>query len=138
MMRVALCSLAAFALTGSALAAPAGTAKPTPAGTLKAEIAAFNAKDYAAAYAGYSAKYKQACPYAKFKAGQMRQQAQIPAGLTLSVRITGVRTTGSTATLSYQVLLAGQVVATIKAPRADKFVKVGGLWYDEVDTRTTC
>lgn len=137
-MRVALCSLVALAFAGSALAASAGTAKPTPDGTLKAEIAAFNAKNWPAAYAGYSAGYKKACPFAKFKAGQIKQRAQIPAGLTLGVKITGVKTQGSTAYLSYQVLLAGQAVATIKAPHADKFVKVGGLWYDEVDSQTTC
>ena len=137
-MRVVLSAVAALVLAGSALAASAGTAKPTPDGTLKAEIAAFNAKNYAAAYAGYSRKYKAACPYAKFVAGQKKQRAQIPAGLMLGIKITGVKTAGSTAFLSYKVLLAGQAVATIKAPRADKFVKVGSLWFDDVDSQTTC
>src|SRR4051812_1993095 len=121
-MRIALCTLAALVLAGSALAASAGTAKPTPDGTLKAEIAAFNAKNYAAAYAGYSRAFKKACPYAKFTAFQKKQRAQIPAGLMLGVKITGVKTAGSTAFLSYKVLLAGQTVATVKAPHADKFV----------------
>ncbi len=131
-MRFLLVVVAALALAGSAFA---GTAKPTPDGTLKAEVAAFNAKNDAAAYAGYSAAFKKQCPFAKFKAAQAKQRAQIPNGLALGIKITSVKTSGSTAVLGYKILLAGSAVATISG---DKFVKVGGLWYDEVDSQTTC
>lgn len=136
-MRLALCVAAAAVLAGTALGA-APTAKPTPAGTLKAEIAAFNAKNWTAAYAAYTPKFKKACPFAKFKAHSIAQRKQIPPPLSLAIRITGVKTSGSTAFLSYQVLLGTQAVATVKAPHADEFVRVNGLWYDEVDSQTTC
>ena len=137
-MRIAAVSAALLVVAGSALAASSGTAKPTPAGTLKAEMAAFNAKNYAAAYAGYSAAFKKTCPYAKFRAGQAKLRAMLPVGTTLGVRITGVKKTGARAWLSYQILLSGQVVSTVKAPKTDTFLRVGRLWYDDVDAQTDC
>lgn len=111
-------------------------AKPTPAGTLRAEIAAFNAKNYAAAYTAYTARFKASCPYARFAKQLAAQRAQVPG--PLSIRVNGVRTVGSKAFLAYSVILGGQVVDTVKPSAPDLFVRIKGLWYDELDAQTTC
>jgi hypothetical protein len=126
-----LAAVAALVLAGTALAAT--IAKPIPGETLKSEIAAFNARNYAAAYTAYTARFKAGCPYATFRRHQAAQRAQAPSAI--KVRITSTRVTGSRALLNYQILLGSQVVATAKN---DLFVRIGGLWYDEVDKQTTC
>ena len=136
-MRVVLCVVAAAVLAGAAAAA-LPIAKPIPALTLKAEIAAFNAKNYAAAYTAYTPRFKARCPYATFRKHQAAQRAQIPGGLKLAVRTTSVRVVGSKAYLAYKILLGPTVVATVKASSPDLFVLKGGLWYDELDKQTTC
>jgi hypothetical protein len=136
-MRVVLCAVAAAVLAGAAAAA-LPIAKPIPALTLKAEIAAFDAKNYAAAYSAYTPRFKARCPFATFRKHQAAERAQIPGGLRLSVRVTSTRVKGSKAYLAYKLLLAGQVVSTVKASSPDLFVLIGGLWYDELDKQTTC
>ncbi len=127
----------AVAAAGAALGA-APIAKPIPAATLTAEIAAFNAKNYAAAYTAYTPRYKARCPYATFRKHQAAQRARIPAPLSLSIKFTSTRISGAKAYLAYHVMLAGQVVATVKASAPDLFVRINGLWYDELDSQTTC
>jgi hypothetical protein len=117
--------------TGTALAAT--IAKPTAAGTLKAEIAAFNVRNWPAAYTAYTAQFKATCPYATFRKHQAAQRAEAPS--TIAVRVTSSRTVGAKTWLNYHILLGGQVVATMKN---DLFVRQRGLWYDQVDKATTC
>ncbi len=133
-MKVVVCTAAAAVAAGAALAV-VPIAKPTPAGTLKAEIAAFNARAYAAAYTAYTPRFKAGCPFATFKKHLAAQRAQLPAGLTLSVKVTSTRIVGAKAYLGYGAVVSGSVVQTFKN---DLFVRVHGLWYDEVDKNTTC
>lgn len=136
-MRLALCAVAAAIVAGTAAAA-LPIAKPTPALTLKAEFTAFNARNYVAAYTAYTPRFKARCPFATFRKHMAAQRAQIPSGLTLSVRLTSVRIHGTKAYLAYHLLLAGMVVDTVKAGSPDLFVLIRGLWYDELDKQTTC
>ena len=123
-----------FALLASVVAlAVTPIAQPTPAGTLRAEIAAFNARNYAAAYTAYTARFKKTCPYATFRKHTAAERALAPGPVT--VRVTGVKTTGARAVLAYRILLNGSVVERVKG---DTFVRIKGLWYDEVDSQTTC
>ncbi len=133
-MRILLCTAVAAAVAAGSAIGAAPIAKRTPAGTLKAEIAAFNVKNYVGAYSAYTARFKASCPYATFKKHLAAQRAQVPS--PLSVKVTRVRTAGAKAFLGYNVLLNGQVVATVKP--IDVFVRIKGLWYDEVDSQTTC
>ena len=134
-MRLALCIAAVAIAAGSAIGATP-TAKTTPAGTLKAEIAAFNAKNYRAAYAAYTARFKARCPYATFAKHTAQQRAMAPA--PIAVRIKTSHITGARATLTYDILLAGQQVSHVTAKSPDIFVRIKGLWYDDIDAQTSC
>ena len=137
-MRVMLAAVATAAVAAGVALGAAPIAKPIPAATLKAEIAAFNAKNYAAAYTAYTPHYKAKCPYATFRKHQAAQRAQIPGTLSLSVKFTSMKVSGAKAYLAYHVVLGGQVVATVTAGKPDLFVRIDGLWYDELDSQTTC
>lgn len=134
-MRLTLCICAVAALAGPAAAAAPTIAKPTPAATLHAEITAFNAKNFRAAYSAYTAAYRAKCPYATFAKKMAAQRAQVPAPLKLGVRVTSSRIVGTKATLGYSVLLGGSAVHQVKG---DVFQRAGGLWYDQLDAQTTC
>jgi hypothetical protein len=131
------CAVASAVVAGAALGA-APIAKRTPGATLKAEIAAFDKKDYAAAYSAYTPRFKARCPYATFRKHTAAQRAMVPPSLSLSVKVTSTRIVGAKAYLAYNLILAGQVVHTVKASAPDLFVRIKGLWYDQLDPQTTC
>ena len=134
-MRLALCIAVLAIAAGSAVGATP-TAKTTPGGTLRAEIAAFNAKNFRAAYVAYTARFKARCSYATFSKHMAKQLAMVPA--PIAVRIKSSRITGARATLTYDILLGGQAVSSVTAASPDAFARVNGLWYDDIDAQTPC
>jgi hypothetical protein len=136
-MRLVFCAAAVLIVAGTAVAA-LPIAKPIPAETLKSEIAAFNARNYVAAYSAYTPRFKARCPFATFRKHEAAERAQIPAGLKLVVRVTSVRVRGAKAYLAYKFLIGGMPVAAVRPASPDLFVLIGGLWYDELDKETTC
>ena len=56
----------------------------------------------------------------------------------IAVRIKTSHITGARATLTYDILLAGQAVEHVTAKSPDVFIRVDGLWYDEIDAQTSC
>jgi hypothetical protein len=133
-LKLIIPAFAAAAFTATALAV-APIAKPTPAGTLKAENAAYNVKDFAALYSAYTARYKAACPYAKFL--KTIREARAATG-PITLRITGVLLDGAKASLAYQIIVGGKVLDAVTSRNPDLFVRRNGLWYDEVDGKTGC
>jgi hypothetical protein len=54
------------------------------------------------------------------------------------VRNVRVRRTGNRATLTYQNVAQGVVIQTVTRRHPDLYVRIGGRWYDEKDTVTSC
>ena len=135
-MRILLAVVVAAAVVAGAAVGAVPIAKPIPTATLQAEFAAFNARNYAASYTAYTPRFKAKCPYAVYRKHTAALRAKVPS--PLSVTFTNVRTAGDKAYLAYHVVLGGQAVDTVTAAKPDLFVRVGGLWYDEIDPQTTC
>jgi hypothetical protein len=130
-----------LAVSALALAAPAVAAAPTiaaktPVGTLNAEDTAFNSSNWKAVWSAYTPTYQSKCgPFSTFAKNLTKTRKQV--GM-LSTKITGVKISGSTAKLAYQLIAGGKVLATVKASSPDVYVKTHGLWYDEYEPAHGC
>lgn len=125
----------AFALVfavvaGLTLAVVALAAQTSPKATLLTQFQYSKSGDAAKLYALYSPKFRAACPFAKFKKGAAELAAALK-GATIVA--TNEKISGNTGTVDYVVRKSAKVLF---AARGDTFVKIKGLWYDEIDKHT--
>lgn len=128
----ALTAVLAFAV---AMPATGDGAATTPRGTLLYQTRLFNAGNWPAMYRTFTRRFRASCPYRTFVA---EGNAARKALGRLSVRNVGVRITRNRAALTYQQLAQGKVIATVTRRHPDLYVRIGGRWYDEMDSVTAC
>ena len=104
----------------------------TPTATLKREVVDFNAGAWHDYWNLMSARFHGSCLYATFVA--RNEQARNIAGRA-SVKVLSSRVSGSHAYLTYKTM--GTKIQPI-ITKNDMFVRVGGRWYDELDSATRC
>lgn len=125
---------AGLAVAAAAPATGSGEAL-TPRGTLLYQTRLFNAGNWPVMYRTFTRRFRASCPYSTFVAEG--RAARKMAG-RLSVRNIRVRQTGNRAALTYQNVAQGTVVQTVTRRHPDIYVRIGGRWYDEMDTVTSC
>ena len=87
--------------------------------------------DWLGVYAATSPAFRAACPFEAYVAAMTRGRGGEPAALELAdLR---VRVDGDEGTATYRILAGGQVAGEATAAQPDRFVRVGGVWYDEED-----
>ena len=123
--------LTAQAATPAGTTQNAGAAK-TPVGTLRLQQSLFARRNWTALWLLYSPRFRDRCNRATW-VREIKQARQVLSKLT--VRVTRVRTRGNVAFLSYTLTGRGTV---LERARKDKYVRIRGRWYDEVDRYTTC
>ena len=130
---VVTATVAGLALPVSASAAT----PPTEAAKVRAVIVRqnqlFNAANWRALYRLYTPRYRAACPYGRFVAGNREARAILG---RIATRNIVVRLRGNRALLSYRGFAHGRLVITVRQSRPDVYVRIGGRWYDELDYLT--
>jgi hypothetical protein len=121
---------------GLAVAPAAGRSEATtPRGALLNQVRLFNAGSWRAMYGTFTRRFRASCPYSTFVAQGREARAAVG---RLSVRNVRVRQTGNRATLTYQNVAQGVVLQTVTRRHPDLYVRIGGRWYDEKDSVTSC
>jgi hypothetical protein len=129
---IALAAVAA----GLAVAPATGSGEATtPRGALLNQVRLFNAGNWPAMYRTFTRRFRASCPYSTFAAQGRQARANLG---RLSVRNVRVRRTGNRATLTYQNVAQGVVIQTVTRRHPDLYVRIGGRWYDEKDSVTSC
>jgi hypothetical protein len=115
-------------------AAAVGSSGPfaSPSALLRHQDALLRAGKYQALYQTFTQRFRDSCPYSTFVT-QGRRNRAVLTGIRLVV--VGQRIQGTRALVSYRYVRGTRVLASI---RNDLYVRVGGRWYDEVDTNTRC
>jgi len=111
--------------------ATAAAATAGPAETLKAQVRHLQAGRYAKFYALMSPRFHAQCPYATFRREGPIERAQV-AGAKLHVL--RVRFAGNAAYIDYKFTRRGRELKI----DGDRYVRVDGRWFDDVDSFTTC
>ena len=103
---------------------------------IHAQDAAYNARDWKLFYSYFSPRYKSACPYARWeKADSTDPSNKFPEHTV----VTNIRFAGATtAYVAYKIYWHTTVVEQVFPGYPDKYVRIGGRWYDEIDGHTTC
>jgi hypothetical protein len=136
MRRLTVLIVLAAVTAGLAVAAAAGAGgATTPRGALLNQLRLFNAENWPAMYRTFTPRFRRSCPYRTFVA---EGNAARKAFGRLSIRNVGVRISRNHASLTYQQLAQGAVIATVTRRQPDIYVRIGGRWYDEKDSVTSC
>jgi len=121
-----------------ALASPAAaTLSPRAAviALVHAQDAAYNARNWKVLYSYFGPRFKSACPYPAWEHSIATDpQNRFPEHTV----VTNVRLVGNVAYLAYEVYWHKTVVDRVFPGYPDKYVRVGGRWYDEIDGHTNC
>ena len=134
-MRTAGRALAVATALAAIAAAPAlaSIAAPaTPIAVLRLQDQYLRAGKFRPLYALFTARFRSACPYAKFVRTARQNRAALQG---VRIVVDGQRIQGTRALVNYRYVHRGKVLATV---RGDVYVRVGGRWYDERDRYTTC
>lgn len=89
---------------------------------------------FRALYRLYTPRYRARCTYARWVQGQRVSQRRN--GTSWRVRNIRVVVRGARATARYRIVAGGEVVYETRRP--DLYVKINGVWRDELDSETTC
>jgi hypothetical protein len=89
---------------------------------------------FRALYRLYTPRYRARCPYARWVQGQRISQRRN--GTSWRVRNIRVVVRGARASARYRIVAGGEVVYETRRP--DLYVKINGVWRDELDSETTC
>lgn len=134
--RLLVLSAATAGLAVAAAAPATGTGEAlTPRGALLYQTRLFNAGNWPALYRTYTRRFRASCPYRTFVAEGRTARNAVG---RLSVRNIRVRVTRNRAALTYQNVAQSTVIQTVTRRHPDIYVRIGGRWYDEVDTVTSC
>jgi len=121
-----------------ALAAPAATAQSPRAAVIAvihAQDAAYNAKNWKLLYTYFGPIFKRTCPYAPWKQAVSTDPTNRFPEHTV---VTNIRLSGNVAYVAYETLWHKAVVDRVFPGFPDKYVRVKGRWYDEIDAHTNC
>ena len=114
------------------LAAGPAAAVSGPAQVLQKQLTLLQAGNTRAAYLLFTENFRTTCDYETWS-GKLGDSRSAFAGLSFRVLTTKIK--GGVAKLTYQVKRENKILETV---RDDVYVKIGGKWYDELDSVTTC
>jgi hypothetical protein len=134
--------LAAFAfIAGAAIALDVTTdrtAEHEVRSVFDRQVAAIRSGRFGEAHDRFAPDVRRACPIDAWVAGF---EPFLEAGGDLSLldySHVEVRVTGDEASVSYALRYDGRVVREVGEPDPDRYVRIGGRWYDAADPSTAC
>jgi hypothetical protein len=135
--------LAAFApVAGAAIAledvTTGRTADDQVRSVFERQVAAIRSGRFEDAHARFAPDVRRACPIDMWVAGF---EPLLEAGGDLSLldyTDVEIRVSGDEASVSYALRYDGRVVREVREPEPDRYVRIGGRWYDAADPSTAC